>query len=110
MPSIGVHQVETLDLPVDQLHPGVIVPNLMPVLAEEKVGFEAILLYEEVVRPFRGQLPLYLVEELDRITADQASSSTTKLKDIFSNVESLMFLPLIHEVVFLVDALDCGTI
>lgn len=110
LPVLNVRNVEPVQLAVDTLSPGLIQSNQVPVLNEDTVGFEAVPVYDEAIRPFKGQLPEGLVEQMDKITPEQAASSTCQLKDLFSDVESLMFLPFIHEVATVMETLNKGTI
>ncbi|KZS09352.1 MAM domain-containing glycosylphosphatidylinositol anchor protein 1 [Daphnia magna] len=108
LPDLPIRNFDPIQLPANSLSPGLIQSNRVPILNEETVGFEAVPIFGEVIRPFKGKLPPNFVQELDRITATQASSSTSQLKDLFSDVESLMFLPFIHEVGSILEAVDGG--
>ena len=109
-PSLPVRHVVPLQLPVNQLLPGLVPSNQVPVLNEDTVGFEAVPVYNEVIRPFKGQLSASFIQALDKITPGQDSSSTSKLKDLFSDVEPIMFLPFLHEVGTVMAELDRGTV
>lgn len=110
VPCLPVHEVEPVHLPVDTLSPGFVQSSQVPVLNEDTVGFEAVPVYNEAICPFRGKLPAKFADALDRVVADAASSSTaTKLKKLFGDVESLMFLPFVHEVGPVTEAIGRGT-
>ena len=57
----------------------------------------------------KASCPL-LSSKHDKITPGQDSSSTSKLKDLFSDVEPIMFLPFLHEVGTVMAELDRGTV
>lgn len=108
LPTLAIRNFEPVQLPVNSFSPGLIQSNHVPILNEETVGFEAVPIFNETIRPFKGKLPSNFVQELDQMTATQASSTTSQLKDLFSDVESLMFLPFIHEVGPVLEAIDGG--
>jgi hypothetical protein len=108
LPDLPVRNFQPVQLPANTMSPGLILSNQVPILNEESVGFEAVPVFDEVIRPFKGKLPANFVQELDKIAATKDSSSTSQLKDLFSDVESFMFLPFIHEAGTVMTALERG--
>ena len=115
--KLPARELEPIQLPVEQLTPGYIPPGKVQ-LNEEMIGFEAVPIFDGEIQPQQktttvgkvagaDELPVGFVEALDHVKPN--GQPLSKLKDLFSDVESLMVLPFMHELGKLLPALDSGT-
>ena len=102
---LAVHQLEPLQIAADCLSPGYVPTK--STMTSDSAGFETVAVFEKI-RPFNVQPPEQLARAVHQLKPSTASSSVA-VKDLFKNVETIMWLPLVKEVGDVDQALRTGT-
>lgn len=116
-PKMQKYNIQPLDVVVGRMAPGFIQSNQVPVINEESTGFDSVPLYGEKLSPLTHdhlqKPPADYIKAIGGIsTPDTPSGYRTfeHLKDMFNDVDTLLYLPFIHEVAALMPELATNSL
>lgn len=95
--------VPPVSITIDKLIPGFLPSDQANAVSDDTVGFETVPVFESI-RPSSDELPAEMAQDL----LAMEPAGLEHLKDVFADLESIMFLPFIHEVEDVTQALDAG--
>ena len=95
--------VPSVKIAIANLIPGVLPSDQVNAISDDTVGFETVPVFENI-QPAFDEIPAGMAQDL----LEMESAGLEHLKDVFTDLESIMFLPFIHEVEDVTQALDAG--
>ena len=99
VPQVG----PPVNISISDLVPGLLPADQINAISDDTVGFETVPVFE-TIQPTCDQVPAEMAQDLQAMEP----VGLEQLKDVFTDLESIMFLPFIHEVEDVTQALDAG--